>query len=143
MELKDLVGLHKLSGVDMQSESIEATWGGDFRDSQVIRFILDGVTYSAIEDRNDGYRSAMEEIRKDSGVVKNTFPEQDVFCVYEDMIKGDGYDLLRVLNINTSKEIMVIGTDYSDDYYPSFVCDWNPENMDINKDKLNENNTAR
>lgn len=136
MELTDLVGKHKLSGVDMLNESIESTWGGRFEDCQVVRFILDGVTYSAIEDPNDGYRSSMEEIRIDSGVVTNTFPEQEVLCVYvdKDCHEGDT-DILEVRNINTGETILRIGTENTDDYYPSFACEWNPENMDINKDK--------
>jgi len=132
MELKDLVGLHKLSGVDMLSENIKETWGDGYEDSQVVRFILDGVTYSAIENPEDGYRSTMREIKKDSGEVRNKFPEQEVFCVYD----GDESDLLRILNVNTSEEILVVGTDNIDDYYPGFIRYWNPENMDINKGKL-------
>ena len=134
MELKDLAGKHKLSGIDMLNESIKGTWGDEFEDCQVVRFILDGATYSAIEDPEDGYRSSMDEIRIDNGVVVNTFPDQEVLCVYVDD-NGNECDILEVRNINTGESIMTVGTDHTDDYYPSFVCEWYPERMDINKDK--------
>jgi len=38
MELKDLVGLKKLSGVDMTNEEIQSEWGDFFEDCQVISF---------------------------------------------------------------------------------------------------------
>ena len=136
MELKDLVGKHKLSGVDMLNESIKGTWGEHYDDCQVVRFILDGVTYSAIENPEDGYRSSMDEIRVDNGVVSNTFPEQEVLCVH--VTKGEYRgedDILEFRNVNTGSVIMRIGTANVDNWYPGFVCDWNPEEIDINKDK--------
>ena len=54
MELQELVGLHKLSGVDMSNEKIKEEWGDSFEDCQVINFILDKKTYTAIEDPSDG-----------------------------------------------------------------------------------------
>ena len=57
MELKDLVGLHELSGVDTTTEMIE-TWGENY----VVRFVLDGKTYKAIEDPEDGYRSHCKDL---------------------------------------------------------------------------------
>ena len=139
MELKDLVGKHKLSGVDMLYESIKGTWGDNYDDCQVIRFILDGVTYSAIEDPEDGYRSSMDEIRIDNGLVSNTFPEQEVICSH--FIKGvysEEDDILEFLSANTGKLILRVGTADVDDWYPSFICEWVPENMDINQEKSNE-----
>ena len=136
MELTDLVGYHRLSGVDMLNESIKSTWGVRYDDCQVINFILDGITYSAIEDPNDGYRSSMDEIRMDSGIVSNTFPEQEVLCMHVTKGKYSGEDdILEFRNVNTGAVIMRIGTENVDDWYPGFVCDWNPEEMDINKDK--------
>jgi hypothetical protein len=134
MELKDLIGLHKLSGVDMNSESIKDTWGDNYEDCQVIRFVLDKKTYSAIEDPEDGYRSCMREIREDSAKVENTFAPQAVFCNYVN--KGDyseNADILEFQDVKTGKTLLRVGTDNTDDYYPQFICEWIPENMSINE----------
>jgi len=60
IELKSLLGAHELSGVDMINRQVE--YYGSMEDCNVINFVLDGKTYTAIEDYNDGYRSAMEKI---------------------------------------------------------------------------------
>jgi hypothetical protein len=56
IELENLIGEHLLSGVDNiqvdETEPIDA-----------ILFILDGVTYMAIEDPDDGYRSMLAELK--------------------------------------------------------------------------------
>ena len=43
MEIKDLVGKHKLDGVDFYSKEIESY--GRYEDSEVCRFRLDGSDY--------------------------------------------------------------------------------------------------
>lgn len=49
VELSDLVGKHELSGVDTSVAD-----SGLYEDASYIVFIMDGVTYKAIEDPNDG-----------------------------------------------------------------------------------------
>ncbi len=75
MELKDLIGLHELSGVDMETKQIE-NYNND--DAQVIRFVLDGKTYIATEDPNDGYRSTCNDLEVSDEPVKNTFSAHKV-----------------------------------------------------------------
>ena len=58
MELKDLVGEHELSGVDTTTERVKPY--GDYY--EVVRFVIDGKTYKATEDPNDGYRSYLKEL---------------------------------------------------------------------------------
>ena len=58
MQFEDLVGLHQLSGVDESSEVRPSGWGSGDESVGVILFIIDGVTYKAVENPDDGYRSS-------------------------------------------------------------------------------------
>lgn len=115
MNLESLVGKRTFSGVDYAEHGV--------------LFCLDGVTYLAEEDEDDGYRSCMKELSVYSGKCRNTFPPQDVFCEYSE--DGD-IDVLTIRDFKTSKTILRIGTDYTDSYYPYFVSEYKPENMSIN-----------
>ena len=48
MELKDLIGLHELSGVDITTEK-HSDYYCDDADCSVVKFVLDGKTYKAVE----------------------------------------------------------------------------------------------
>ena len=118
----------------MLTETIEDEWSGK-EDCEVINFTLDGITYSAVEDPVDGYRSCMRDLKKSDKVTSNTFLGVKVSC---EMIPDDNYgsnDVLHINDIETGKLIIAVGTENSDDYYPSFVSTYHPENMAINKDK--------
>lgn len=127
MQLEDLIGLHHLSGVDFSSET---AYDGV---ANVINFVLDGVTYSAIEDPNDGYRSAMQELKVSDFVVTNVFTPVQVMCVKRIGRYRDDYDILDCYDTKNGKLILSVGTDHSDSYYPSFISDFSPENMSINE----------
>ncbi len=134
IELKSLVGLHSLTGVDFLEEPADNEWSSD--NSSVCRFVLDGDTYIAKEDPSDGYRSCMEHIIKDNRVkVKNQFQECRVMCIYNS--RGTGYssssDLLEMYDSVTGEMVLTVGTDNDDDYYPSFVANFTPEAMAANK----------
>lgn len=129
MELKDLVGLHKLSGVDMSNEKIKEEWGDSFEDCQVINFILDRKTYTAIEDPSDGYRSSMREIKESKVVITNKFAPVKVMGV---MRQDKSDDVIDFFDVKTGKVVLSVGTEDLDDYYPGFVAFFNPENMAIN-----------
>jgi len=128
MELKDLIGKHVLSGVDMSNKSI-GMYEDDFEDCQVIDFVLDGKTYTAIEDPEDGYRSCMSEIKESEELVSNTFVGQEVVAKMRDN------DVLELIDINTGKTVLAVGTGNTDDYYPYFVAEFTPENMSVNSGK--------
>lgn len=129
MELQELVGLHKLSGVDMSNEKIKEEWGDSFEDCQVINFILDKKTYTAIEDPSDGYRSSMREIKLSKVVIKNVFKPVKVMGV---MRQDTSDDVIDFFDVKTGKVVLSVGTENLDDYYPGFVAFFNPENMAIN-----------
>lgn len=136
VELKDLVGKHMLSGVDFSEQSIKAEWGDYFEDCQVMNFVLDDKAYSAIEDPNDGYRSAMRELRVISpDLISNRFPPIEVVAVYQGENNNSRYgdDTLDFYDAANGKLVLSVGTDRSDNYYPWFVADFTPENMSTNE----------
>ena len=133
MELKDLKGKHILSAVDFGEENIKSEYSDVFEHSQVCRFKLDDNVYAAIEDPDDEYRSSMRElIIDDSDKMKNTFPNIIVVGVYVTENYGS-CDILKLIDIETGETVLEVGTDKSDDYYPFFVANFNPEAMHINK----------
>jgi hypothetical protein len=139
MELKELEGSHKLSGVSYVNEMLN---GGEFTNEYswndgavcVISFILDGITYTAVEDANDGYRSAIGNLFINEFVCSNTFEPIDVICKHKTEYNVNDFskrycDILEIYSIKSGKIILTVGTDNTDDYYPSFVSDWNPKNL--------------
>lgn len=136
MELRDLVGPHKLSGVDMSNEHIKREWGDSFEDCQVINFTLDRKTYTAIEDPSDGYRSSMNEIKESEVVIKNKFKPVKVIGRMREDDRFEVNEILDLIDEKTGKIVLSVGTSNTDDYYPSFVAEFTPENMAINAGKV-------
>lgn len=134
MELQDLIGKHILSGVDMSNKSIQ-TYGESFEDCEVINFVLDGKTYTAVENPEDGYRSCMSEIKESEELVSNMFIGQEVVGKMRDDDTYETNDVLELIDINTGKTILAVGTGNTDDYYPYFVAEFTPENMSVNSGK--------
>jgi hypothetical protein len=129
MELKDLIGEHKLSGVDVTSESVNAY----SRDGDVVRFVLNGKTYKSIEDPDDGYRSYLSEIEVTDEKVTNNFPPQSVVGVMKPAGSYDS-DVIQFIDAVTGKVVLEVGTENVNDYYPCAIIYWSPENLAINSD---------
>lgn len=104
-----------LSGVDMVSEG----------DANGIMFCLNGITYRAMEDPEDGYRSCLGGIGVVGDVIKNAFAPQPVIGTarkYDD-------DTVVFINPVTKLAVLEIGTDNMDAYYPSFVAWFDPKSL--------------
>ena len=131
MELKDLVGLHELSGVDTTIEKLKPTeyYPGD---CNVVRFVLDGITYKVIEDPDDGLRSFCEELQICDEVVSNNFSPQKVFGKMKENYEYTKNDVIQFSDAVTGKIVLEIGTDYYDDIYPTCIIKWTPENLSCN-----------
>lgn len=129
-----LIGMHMLSGVDRFSTSHNTTLSN--RMAECFRFCLDGITYAAMEDPSDGYRSSMECLYTDGESINMSFAAVSVLLIKKQQgqySKGDSvFQMIDVLNGNV---VLEFGTENSDDYYPSFVASWKPENLYINKGK--------
>ena len=107
-------------------------------DADDIRFVMDGVTYVAVEDPEDGYRSRMDRIVADGSVeVKNTFPPRRVFCHMGDVGNGEG-GLLAARDMVTGGMVLLVGTDASDIYYPRFIREFTPGNMAVDDKRRGE-----
>ena len=135
VELKELVGTHILDAVCFSREDVKDEWG-DYRDSNVMSFRLDGIVYTAIENPIDGYRSCMRKLSAEDGVdIDNVFAPVEVIARHRR--KGEHNseedDVLEVLDAKTGKAVIEVGTDYMDDYYPYFVAAFDPTAMAINQ----------
>lgn len=134
-ELTDLVGLHLLDAVDFETVNFPAYEGASYtEDSQTCRFRLDGVVYAAVEDPSDGYRSSMRELTiVPDAVLVNVFTPIQVLCSHRTKYAyGGEADVLEFIDVKTAKVVLEVGTDNTDDYYPSFVASFTPENMASN-----------
>jgi hypothetical protein len=126
MELKDLVGKHLLSGVDITSEKGNDLWD---ETCDVVRFVIDGITYKAIEDPEDGYRSYIKELSITKEKVSNTFPPQKVIGV---MKEESDCDTIQFFDSKTKNIVLEVGTEDTNTYYPMCIMRWHPENLAIN-----------
>ncbi len=130
MTLEDLVGERVLDAVDYAPLHDE---DGKHEDSQSIRFRLDGKVYVAVEDPSDGYRSCMRDLYESTALMTNEFEPVRVVGRYVSSRDGDRSDILELIDVVTGKIVLEVGTDNTDDYYPSFVANFTPENMTVNR----------
>ena len=131
MELNELIGNHILSGVET-GVLTKNNYGWEDM-CNYIKFTLDGVTYMAVEDPDDGYRSFMEELEISKEPCKVSLPNIEVFCA---MMADDRYkrnDVLLFFDVLSGKEILSVGTESYDDYYPICHLEYHPENMYCNR----------
>ena len=143
VEFDSLIGEHILDAVDTDTMQVKRWYGDAFEDANVIRFRLDGKVYTAVENPDDGYRSSMERLYVAEDPIKNTFPPCKVLA----RKKAKDYyenDTLEFIDVVTGKVVLEVGTDSCDDYYPSFVAAFHPENMAVNAPSgdSNERKTA-
>lgn len=135
VDLSDLVGDRVLTGVALGEEPRPPYLGADrgqYEDCQTISFILDGVTYTAVEDPEDGYRSSMNSLMVSGVAVANTFQPVAVICRMSENAKDQVDDVLEIVDAQNGKVILRVGTANTDDYYPWFVAEWTPELMHCN-----------
>ena len=135
MELKD--GIYSLIGVD-EVEVPTGWYDYNGETSDGIAICLDGVTYVAYADPDDGYRS-YGCFEPSNIEIHNTFPPQKVRLTN---IEWDGCDedgwrsagsIIKLSNPTDNSTILEVGTDHSDSYYPYSIFSWHPENLPINK----------
>jgi hypothetical protein len=136
-ELTDLTGLHMLDAVDFERVVVKRYEGDEYgEDASVCRFRLDGAIWMAVEDPNDGYRSSMREVTKlrANTAVKlvNVFPPVQVLGVYHERRRYEACDILELYATANGKLLLTVGTENNDDYYPSFVANFVPENLPVN-----------
>ena len=124
MELKELIGMHKLSGVNLNTTKIRG------ENVNSIAFKLDDITYLAVEDPSDGYRSYMDNLEITENTISNEFEAIEVMCRMSDVADDN---VLEMYDAKTTLTVLRIGTENTDDYYPYCVFEYKPENMILNK----------
>ena len=103
-------------------------------DANGVALDLDGLTIFIFEDPNDGYRSCSAEplVAKASLYSFGISPEYIRAPVriqrWTRSEHGEA-DGLEFIDTRNGKTVLKVGTDNSDHYYPSFVCDWQPQNL--------------
>jgi len=128
----DLIGNHILSGVDRATTTKLLYSGFGYEDAAVLRFVLDGKTYEAAENPEDGYRSSLGYLVESDEKVSNLFYPHEVIGKLGDMYR-DNSDVLEFYDVSTKELVLAVGTNNNDDYYPSCIMEWYPENLELNR----------
>jgi hypothetical protein len=135
VELKDLTGKHILSGIEI-GKVVREAWYGGTEEPNCVKFTLDGVTYMAVEDPSDGYRSYMEDLVVVEEPCKIRLPDVEVICHMKEDDRYERNDVLVFVDALNGKTILELGTANYDDYYPYCVMEYIPENMNCNATRV-------
>lgn len=117
---EQLYGIHILSGFEYTHDKFGFS---------AARFILDGETYDAVCDPDDGWRSSLGGIFSTTEKCAQNIPDIQV-----EIMKADDKDLYGVVFIVRDKEysarpVIWLGTDHNDAWYPYCVHRYEPENF--------------
>lgn len=139
MELRNLVGIHTMTGVETGTVKIKGWWSGE-DNCNYVKFRLDGVTYMAVEDPNDGYRSCCRELEVVDEECKTRLPDILVECkmrgnFYNKVWGTETNDILEFYDVGNNQMFMAVGTGNTNDYYPYFVFEYMPEALSCNATK--------
>lgn len=128
----------------LRAISMDVTHPGDSSASGCMLEIDDCVVF-AFEDPSDGYRSCCNEplIGKTSSAgyrADNVTNLGDVpvlielweFCEPNED-RGGQCTGIRVKDTRNGATILLLGTNNIDDYYPSYTCDWQPQNLAVSR----------
>jgi hypothetical protein len=104
-------------------------------DAAGVALDLGGLTVFIFEDPSDGYRSCSAEPLIVKAPLYSFGVSPDYIRVpvrVSRWTKGEREgeaDGLEFTDRRNGKVVLRVGTDNTDDYYPSFVCDWRPQNL--------------
>ena len=140
MVLSDLVGVHTMTGIETGTVKRESWWSGYEDICNYVKFRLDGVTYMAVEDSDDGYRSMCRALEVVDGECRTRLPDILVECKMRDDFHDDVWgteenDILEFYDTNNKQMFMAVGTGNTNDYYPYFAFEYMPEELSCNATK--------
>jgi hypothetical protein len=132
-------GPHWFSGIDEFRTNGDDDFGWSALDGFAI--VIDGKTYLAVEDSDDGYRSyaSLRPLGEGENVeVINQFEPQLVYAEsFRDFDTDSDIDSkVIVLKNKFNQTVLEISTDYSDNYYPVGIVRYYPENLPCNAKPL-------
>lgn len=99
----------------------------------------DDMTVLVFEDPGDGYRScAIEPIIMKAplwslGCDPEYIRAPVLIRRWTQSEYGSSADGVEFIDKRNGETILLLGTDNSDDYYPSYTCDWRPQKLAENK----------
>ena len=99
-------------------------------DSGGIAFTLDGITYAAVEDPDDGYRSMLDRviILGDDEPMATPLPPTKVLARKRlPSPRDERPDILDFIDPVSENVLIAIGTSHEEDYYPFFVGAFFPQ----------------
>lgn len=102
----------------------------DFYGVDNSEFKLNEVVYEAIEDPDDGWRSYLSsiEVKESNGIFfKQPLAKIKVIKTENNDSDFDGFALVDVVDGHVWLQI---GTDHSEDWYPSFTFHYSPKKQD-------------
>lgn len=142
MKLKDLVGIHLMTGIETGTIKINGWWYKS-NNCNYVKFRLDNVTYMAVEDPEDGYRSCCNELEIVDEECKTKLPAILVECKMREDSNVTGWhkeknDILEFYDAVNKQMFMAVGTGNIDDYYPYFVFEYTPELLSFNTQYLSD-----
>lgn len=130
-QLECLLEVLEAGDVDEERTRVKESYG--YEDANVINFELDGKVYRALEDPSDGYRSSCRSLTVIRRKVRHLFGPVEVLGVYKNRTTyGGEADIIQFYDTANGKLVLEVGTDNTDDSYPSFVASFTPENMHVN-----------
>lgn len=134
INLRDIQGEFLLSGVGFGVVHSENVFESD--DANTMTIILDDIPFTFVEDPDDGYRSTLDRVFI-GGWVDTTFPPIVVRVEYDENSQYGEFDNNQLLygfdiKLHDKKPCFIVGTDNTDDYYPMYIANWNPENLHTN-----------
>lgn len=91
------------------------------------RYKLDNTVWEAIEDKSDGYRSYLGSIEISTEKSDDIFFPDSLGKVYVQKYDQNDTDGWTVVDEATGHVWLVIGTNHSDSYYPSFRFEYTPK----------------
>lgn len=95
----------------------------DFYGADSNHFKLGRTVWHAIEDESDGYRSYLGSIAE-SAQDNLLFPDTPFARVRVEAFEDHNSDGFRLIDVNDGHCWLKVGTDNTDDYYPSFMFDY-------------------
>lgn len=125
-EMVDDGQYHLLTGVDFGTEqNLNGCWQDYGPNAMYV--VIDGTTFAFIEDPSDGYRSSLSEVIVSNHKVHNTF-EPVLVQIKTNENQNYVYDIVA-----NGQIVVQGGTDYSDDWYPSYVAYFEARNLPQNQ----------